>query len=179
MLCDKLLIFSSLFLAALALLSPEITSGGQSVLFVNEHSRSSIRSYTPDRDIYVPFVPVEDGEHKQVKFFGFDYSFQLKILQWTLSKTQGGYTIENVATGGFIKAEDKHLVTTGSDGDATMFAISPAGGDSYVIKLPYEDLVWTVQDPVYYQGSVTLAPSVGSDAQLWYIDEAGEPCDVN
>ncbi|KAK0446003.1 uncharacterized protein EV420DRAFT_1767900 [Desarmillaria tabescens] len=163
MVSDKLLVLSSLFLVAFAQLPPEITSGEQRVLFENEHSQSSVRSYTPDRDIYVPFVNVEGGEHEQ----------------WTLSKTQGGYTIGNVATGGFIKAEDKRLVTTTSEGNATTFAISPAGGDSYVIKLPYEDLVWTVQNPVNYQGAVILAPSVGSDAQLWYIDEADESCDVD
>lgn len=75
------------------------------------------------------------------------------MLQWDLSKTQGGYTIENVATGGFIKADvcdvrssnfivldsltsckDKRLVTTDSDRDATMFAISTAGEGLYVVS---------------------------------------------
>ncbi|KAK0232350.1 hypothetical protein EDD85DRAFT_939247 [Armillaria nabsnona] len=159
MLCDKFLVLSSLFLVTLAQLSPEVASGDQSVKFVNRHSNSSVRSYTLDtKDIFVPFVPVNSSEHEQ----------------WDLFKTQGVYTVENVATGGFIKAEDKRLVTTVSDEDATTFAISTAGEGSYVIKLPFEDLVWTVQDPVNYQGAVMLAPSVGSDAQLWYLDKVDE-----
>ncbi|SJL12919.1 uncharacterized protein ARMOST_16352 [Armillaria ostoyae] len=159
MLCDKFLVLSSLFLATLAQLPLEVASGDQSVKFVNKHSDSSVRSYTlGTENIFVPFVAVNGSEHEE----------------WDVSKTQGGYTIENVATGGFIKAEDKRLVTTESDGDATTFAISTAGEGSYVIKLPYEDLVWTVQDPVNYQGAVMLSPSVGSDAQLWYLDKVDE-----
>ncbi|PBK70893.1 hypothetical protein ARMSODRAFT_1033834 [Armillaria solidipes] len=159
MLCNKLLVLSSLFLATLAQLPREVASGDQSAKFVNKHSDSSVRSYTlGTENIFVPFVAVNGSEHEE----------------WDLSKTQGGYTIENVATGGFIKAEDKRLVTTESDGDATTFAISTAGEGSYVIKLPYEDLVWTVQDPVNYQGAVILSPSVGSDAQLWYLDKVDE-----
>ncbi|KAK0211545.1 hypothetical protein IW262DRAFT_372229 [Armillaria fumosa] len=159
MLYDKFLVLSYLFLATLAQLSSEVASGDQSVKFVNKHSDSSVRSYTEDTEnIFVPFVPVNGGEHEQ----------------WDLSKTQGGYAIENVATGGFIKAEDKRLVTTASEGDATTFTISTAGEGSYVIKLPYEDLVWTVQNPVNYQGAVMLSPSVGSDAQLWYLEKVEE-----
>ncbi|KAK0445211.1 hypothetical protein EV421DRAFT_347088 [Armillaria borealis] len=178
MLCNKLLVLSSLFLATLAQLPREVASGDQSAKFVNKHSDSSVRSYTlGTENIFVPFVAVNGSEHEE----------------WDLSKTQGGYTIENVATGGFIKADvcgvrpsnfivldsltsckDKRLVTTESDGDATTFAISTAGEGSYVIKLPYEDLVWTVQDPVNYQGAVMLSRSVGSDAQLWYLDKVDE-----
>ncbi|KAK0192245.1 hypothetical protein F5146DRAFT_1039011, partial [Armillaria mellea] len=159
MLYNKFLVLPSLFLVSFAQLSSEVASGDQSVKFVNKHSDSSVRSYTQrTENIFVPFVSVDGGEHDQ----------------WDLSKSQSGYIIENVATGGFIKAEDKRLVTTASEGDATAFAISTAGEGSYVIKLPYEDLVWTVQHAVNYQGAVTLAPSVGSDAQLWYLDKVDE-----
>lgn len=156
---NKFLVLSSLFLGTLAQLSSEVASGDLSVTFVNKHSDSSVRSYTEGTEnIFVSFVSVDGGEHEQ----------------WDLTKTQGGYAIENVATGGFIKAEDKRLVITASEGDATTFAISTAGSGSYVIKLPYEDLVWTVQNPVNNQGAVVLSPSAGSDAQLWYLNEVDE-----
>ncbi|KAK0496308.1 hypothetical protein EDD18DRAFT_1331841 [Armillaria luteobubalina] len=118
---NKFLVLSSLFLGTLAQLSSEVASGDLSVTFVNKHSDSSVRSYTEGTEnIFVSFVSVDGGEHEQ----------------WDLTKTQGGYAIENVATGGFIKAEvcgdrlssfigltsltsrkDKRLVITASEGD--------------------------------------------------------------
>ncbi|KAF9011704.1 hypothetical protein BDQ17DRAFT_1420127 [Cyathus striatus] len=69
---------------------------------------------------------------------------------WEITKAgQGGFSIRNMGLGTNLTATElnPYVIVDSHGVPATTFAIQPAGFDQFVIKLPYDDLVWTM-DPV-------------------------------
>jgi hypothetical protein len=86
---------------------------------------------------------------------------------------QGGYTIENPYVKGFVSVKNAvgELVKTG-DAKKTFF-ISPAGGGTYVIKVPNQDLVWDLFDQQGAAGDpVGLRGANGDASQRWTLRKA-------
>ncbi|KAJ6557704.1 hypothetical protein B0H19DRAFT_1070327 [Mycena capillaripes] len=71
-----------------------------------------------------------------------------------------------------IKADKGVLIL---DSTPTEFSIDPAGGNTFVVKVPSQDNVWTVSnpDPFAYSSTVELKGADGRDAQRWNFARLG------
>ncbi|KAJ6497310.1 hypothetical protein C8R45DRAFT_1211245 [Mycena sanguinolenta] len=114
---------------------------GEYMIFNKDFGSSPIRTYGVDRPVFA----IEVGEWPGP--FGF----------WRVDPSGGlgsnEYTMTNVRlnTGTHVNSENK-IVTIPGKGDR--FSIEPAGDNTFTIKVPNEDLVWTVDTeevmaPVY------------------------------
>ncbi|KAF9446963.1 hypothetical protein P691DRAFT_761161 [Macrolepiota fuliginosa MF-IS2] len=73
-----------------------------------------------------------------------------------------GQPIRNVATGNTIVVSGGQIIAY-PDGN-TIWSIEAAGGNTFVIKLPNQNLVWTLQD-----NRVFLSPADGSPGQRFIL----------
>ncbi|KAJ7121040.1 hypothetical protein C8R44DRAFT_787248 [Mycena epipterygia] len=127
-------------------------------LIFNVATNSQVRSYTPNDVVFVSQTREYPGP------FG----------TWTLEPAkEDAFTLLNVGLQMHAFVDDDNNVITGDEEDATSFAIQPAGGNQFVIKLPNEDMVWTVDDGAL-RSPVHLEPASGSDTQRWTMQKLAD-----
>ncbi|MEV8637918.1 hypothetical protein AB0395_40340 [Streptosporangium sp. NPDC051023] len=132
---------------------------------INVASGTSLRAYIPGRPIFVASTREYPGP------------FEL----WKITRSGGGVTIKNVGLsdvgrfGAYAVArrpEEGEPVITGHR--PTIWSLESAGDDTYVIKAPYEDLLWNAEPPVIPRGEVRLRGADGSETQRWRIEPADD-----
>ncbi|KAJ6479170.1 hypothetical protein DFH09DRAFT_1108159 [Mycena vulgaris] len=122
----------------------------------NDATRTTLRSYLKDDPIVVSATKENPG------------SFEL----WEVKSAVDGsnqYTIFNV---GGLKtstfARDDGLLISGNPGGARdSFSIERAGDGVFLVRVPNEDKVWTVANPIDVRSSVKLYPQTGASNQNW------------
>lgn len=127
----------------------------------NVASSSSARVYRPGSEIFVRSTKEDPGP------------FEL----WQLKgASDDGYIIRNIGLGEVSEADPFAAVMYPTPGEpvvtsrrATVFNIEPAGDGTFVIKAPYEDLLWNVEPPVIPAGTIKLRPAHGRDTERWYF----------
>ncbi|KAJ7121100.1 kinase-like domain-containing protein [Mycena epipterygia] len=116
-------------LATAGNLEPAIPAGDYLIFNVATHSQ--VRSYVPNNPIFVSRTREFPGP------FG----------TWTLKPAdEDAFNIRNVGLGVYTFVDDDKNVISGDKKGPASFAVQPAGGNRFVIKVPNADLVWTV-DP--------------------------------
>jgi hypothetical protein len=82
---------------------------------------------------------------------------------WQVAESPDGtFTINNVGLAAY--ATSGEYVTSGDE--PTSWDIVPTnGGDQYSVKLPGQDLFWTVDLPVIPSGNISLNSASGADYQ--------------
>jgi len=121
--------------------------------FINVASGSSVRSYKKDETIYVASTRELPGPFEH----------------WEVTVATAGYTIKNVGLNAYCKADASKGEPVITDDASTVFEISNADEETYVIKIAYADLVWTVGAPIVPRGEINLEGAQGSDVQKFRI----------
>ncbi|KAJ7121105.1 hypothetical protein C8R44DRAFT_736791 [Mycena epipterygia] len=130
-------------------LQPALPAGDY--LIFNVATNSQVRSYTPNGPIFISRTREFPGP------FG----------TWTLEPAnEDAFTIRNLGLGLPTFVDGDKNVISGDNDDPVSFAVESAGENTYIIKVPNADLVWTV-DPNTIKSTVHLEPQSGSSAQLW------------
>ncbi|MBT2232537.1 RICIN domain-containing protein [Nonomuraea sp. NEAU-A123] len=127
---------------------------------VNAASGTALRAYKSGGTIFVSSTLENPGP------------FEL----WEIAQAEDGYTIKNVglslngppANASARQTEQGEPVVTGSA--PTTWSIRPAGGGTFVIKVPNDDLLWNAEPPVIPRGDVRLRGADGSAAQRWRLE---------
>ncbi|KAF8879849.1 hypothetical protein BD779DRAFT_1788819 [Infundibulicybe gibba] len=95
--------------------------------------------------------------------------------QWDLAPGQsGGFTMQNVAFGSFLKVDSNDPgtpVTSGTQDQATSFAVTSAGSGQFHVNVVAQDLLWAlgpITRPIPVPDSpVVVQPANGGQGQLW------------
>ncbi|KAJ6570896.1 hypothetical protein DFH09DRAFT_1362524 [Mycena vulgaris] len=61
------------------------------------------------------------------------------------------------------------IVSRGEPWMKTEFSLSPAGNEEFVVKVPDQDMVWTIADMIVPSSPIILKGQDGSAAQRWYF----------
>lgn len=101
---------------------------------------------------------------------------------WNIKSAQDrGYTFNNVGLTNtqkldtFIFAKQKEEEPCVTDRVATVFNIESAGESTYVIKLPYADLLWNVEPNVVRRRNIKLRHADGSDTERFIFTACEYP----
>jgi len=90
--------------------------------------------------------------------------------KWRLVSQDDGFAITDLnPRGGYtiIRKDDTAYVAWSSEGFPKAWSIEPAGDNTFVIKEPTEDRLFTRVDSDGYGSVVALQPADGSVAQKW------------
>ncbi|KAJ7159372.1 hypothetical protein C8R43DRAFT_994517 [Mycena crocata] len=126
---------------------------GEYMIFNVEQS-SQVRSYAMEEPIFISRTREFPGP------FG--------LFRIESSGSEDTYQISNVGLDVHTFVDDKSNVVSGKKQDAQNFAIQQAGQNTFVIKMPDEDLVWTVDDQGI-RSNVFLMEEAGQDTQRWNL----------
>ncbi|KAF8879856.1 hypothetical protein BD779DRAFT_1676230 [Infundibulicybe gibba] len=102
--------------------------------------------------------------------------------RWDFAPGQGGgFIIQNVAFGNFLKVDSNDpgtLVTTGTQDQATSFAVTPLGSSKYHVNVVGQDRLWAI--PIDQDGPfptpddpVSIQPANGRPEQIWRFTRLG------
>jgi len=122
-------------------------------IFSNLQSGSSVRTYRKEETIFVSSTREFPGPFEH----------------WAVTVVTGGYTIMNVGLNAFCRAnaaEGQPVITHDAP---TVFEISNADEETYVIKIANADLLWTAGPPVVPRGEIMLHGAQGLDTQKFRL----------
>ncbi|KAF8870447.1 hypothetical protein BD779DRAFT_1478889 [Infundibulicybe gibba] len=112
--------------------------------------------------------------------------------RWDFTPGQGGgFIMRNVAFGNFLKVDSNDvcgsryavthpgtLVTTGTQDQATSFAVTPLGSSEYHVNVAGQDRLWAI--PIDQDGPfptpddpVSIQPANGGPEQIWRFTRLG------
>jgi len=114
------------------------------------HSHSSARSYEALTPVFVSSTKENPGP------------FEL----WDVIEPEdGSYILRNLGLRTFASGSAGELVETRPV--VTSYNIEPAGDSQFVIMLPNEDSVWTVESVGPFRSNIKLLPANGRTTQRW------------
>ncbi|KAJ6552598.1 hypothetical protein DFH09DRAFT_1167092 [Mycena vulgaris] len=108
---------------------------------------------------YRPFTPVLISKNME---------FPVTLQQWRVEPTEeGNYRFVNLQYNMPIIHDKGTLILAPGPSPAAEFALDPAEGDTFIVKVPNEDDVWTVSYPDAFTSMVQLRGANGEEAQRW------------
>jgi hypothetical protein len=150
---------SGLATAATANSAQALASEPGTYRIFNVASHSSLRAYNAGQVAYVSSTREYPGP------------FEL----WKIERSGSTYTIKNVGLDSYAAApqteEGASVVTNRAP---STWSIESAGDNTYVIKVPNEDLLWNAEPPVIPRGDVRLRGADGSETQRWRLAPADQ-----
>ncbi|KAJ7176195.1 hypothetical protein C8R43DRAFT_555544 [Mycena crocata] len=125
-------------------------------MIFNVEQASQVRSYGMEQPIFIS---------RTLEFPG---PFGVWRIEFSGHGSEDTYQISNMGLDVHTFVDKKGNVVSGKKQDAQNFAIQTAGDNTFVIKMPNEDQVWTVENE-NVRSNVVLQPQEGRDTQRWNL----------